>query len=279
MRPLPKPDTDAGDFFILCLSKIRNPDLKARLTAVKAQIVTAASGFETAVEATQLHHFSPHSGVGPHVTTEEMVNVYTSRMAKEGTPGRELYDQLLTAPPQGQCPLCGQRDVASLDHHLPKMQFPQLAVLPTNLIPACSNCNRVKLSQTPQTSAEETLHPYYDQVNTDRWLCASVAHSQPAAVSFQVVWPPGWNTLTHQRMQHHFTTFELAPLYATHAAVELNNMRLSLTELFATGGAQAVRQHLEMNARSCQHAQLNSWQTALYNALANDTWFHAGGFI
>lgn len=278
MRPLPKPGTDAGDFFSTCLSRIKDPDLKARLTAVKAQIVAAASGFDAAVEATQLHRLSPHTGVGHHVTTEEMVNVYTSRMAKQGAPGREVYDQLLTSPPQGQCPLCGQRDVASLDHHLPKMHFPQLAVVPTNLIPACSNCNRVKLSQRPLTPEEETLHPYFDQVHTERWLSALVAQSQPAAVAFQVVKPPGWSMLTYQRMQHHFATFELAPLYAAHAAVELNNMRFGLTELFAIGGAQAVKQHLELHASSCRHAQLNSWQTALYSALAADTWFHAGEF-
>lgn len=278
MRPLPKPDTDVGDFFLICLSKIRDPDLRARLTAVKADIAAAASHFNDAAQATQLHRLRPHSGAGPHVTTEEMVNVYTSRMAKQGAPGRELYDQLLTSPPQGQCPLCGQRDVASLDHHLPKMQFPQLAVAPTNLIPACSNCNRVKLSQRPRTPEEETLHPYFDQVHTEKWLRAVVERSQPVAVSFQVVKPPGWNALTHQRMQHHFTTFDLAPLYATHAAVEINNIRFGLTHLFAEGGAQAVKQHLELQANSCCHAHLNSWQSALYSALAADPWFHTGGF-
>lgn len=278
MRPLPKPRTDAGDFFSTCLSRIRDPDLKARLTAVKGQIVAAASGFDAAVEATQLHQLSPHTGVGPHVTTEEMVNVYTSRMAKQGAPGREVYDQLLTSSPQGQCPLCGQRDVASLDHHLPKMLFPRLAVVPTNLIPACASCNRIKLTQHPLTSEEETLHPYFDQVNTESWLSALVVQSKPAAVIFQVVKPQSWNTLTYQRMQHHFNTFELGSLYAAHAAVELNNMRFGLTQLFSAGGALAVKQHLEFNASSCRHAQLNSWQTALYSALAADTWFHTEGF-
>ena len=73
-----------------------------------------------------------------------MVRVYDGRMAAQGSPGRTIYDAIKLASPNGLCPLCGQRVVATLDHYLPKSRYAALAVNPANLIPACSDCNKAK---------------------------------------------------------------------------------------------------------------------------------------
>ena len=278
MRSLPMPAEEAGAFFQHCLSRIRNADLKRRLSAVRPNVAAAAASFATKAEVTQLHHLRPHNGVGPDVTTSEMVAVYTSRMAKAGQPGRAVYDALRLAAPNDQCPLCGQRPVDSLDHHLPKMEYPALAVAPVNLVPACFSCNKVKETHIPTHAEEETLHPYFDDVSTATWLVASVRHTQPAAVVFTVQHPVTWPQLLFDRVTHHVRLFGIGPLYAMQAAVELTNIRLSLHELHAIGGATAVHAHLDREARSRQLSCLNSWQSALYTALANDLWYCDGGF-
>lgn len=42
------------------------------------------------------------------------------------------------------CPNCTIEKVASLDHYIPKDEFPEFSVNPINLIPCCSTCNSKK---------------------------------------------------------------------------------------------------------------------------------------
>lgn len=278
MRSLPHPPEDADDFFQLCISRIKSRDLKERLSAARPVVVAAAAAFVAKATSTELHQLRPHVGAGPDVSTLEMVAVYTGRMAKSGQPGRAVYDRLRLAPTDGLCPLCGQRPVDSLDHHLPKQQFPTLAVVPANLVPACFACNKLKETYVPASAAEETLHPYFDDVSDETWLVATVLSTQPAVVVFAARPPAAWPPLLQERVTHHLHRFELRSLYTAQAAVEMTNIRFSLNEVFASGGPTAVQQHLEREARSRRHHCLNTWQSALYTALAADAWYCGGGF-
>jgi hypothetical protein len=56
------------------------------------------------------------------------------------------------------------------------------------------------------------------------------------------------------------------------------NMKYRLVQLRAKGGAEVVRCHLREEALSRQRAHINSWQTALYQALSEDEAFCAGDF-
>lgn len=278
MRNLPHPPEDADNFFLLCVSRIKNKDLKERLRAARPVVVAAAAEFVAKATFTELHQLQPHSGAGPRVSTPEMVAVYTGRMAKVGQPGRAVYDRLRLAPVDGLCPLCGHRPVDSLDHHLPKQQFPSLAVVPANLVPACFSCNKLKETYVPTRAQQETLHPYFDDVSRETWLVAMVLPIQPAAVVFAAYPPAAWPALLQQRVAHHLHQFELSSLYTAQAAVELTNIRFGLNEVYASGGAAAVQHHLDREARSRRHHCLNSWQSALYTALAADAWYCSGGF-
>lgn len=104
------------------------------------------------------------------MTEEQLKNVYENKFAKKGQPGRKVYDKLMSKPAQGICPLCGQRVVSTLDHYLPKAHFPVLSVVPINLIPSCSECNKSKTDHVPENAEQQTLHPYYDDVEEEQWL-------------------------------------------------------------------------------------------------------------
>jgi hypothetical protein len=166
-----------------------------------------------------------------------------------------------------------------LDHHLPKSRYPALAVAPLNLIPACMDCNKAKLERIPHSSAEETLHPYFDNVEDDEWLHAAVIQSVPAAVVFYPEPPAAWGAVMAARVVGHFSVFGLARLYGVQAAVELQNIRFHLGRLLTEAGPAGVRAHLIVVAQSCEQASVNSWQTAMYKALAASDWFVSGEFV
>lgn len=276
MRKLTKPIEDVGDVLIECISNYTDLDLKNRLEDKKTLIEDASEEFENATINVSLHTIESTDGVGLDVTTKEMTNLYDHKFVKK--PGRPIYEKLRSAAINDRCPLCGLRMVSTLDHHLPKADYPALAITPINLIPACSDCNKTKLKAVPTKAEEETLHPYFDDVESDLWLYAEVIESSPAAFRFFVNPPAIWDGLKGDRVQNHFDVFKLNKLYVSHAAEELTNIRKNLIDLYSKTGSIGVRSHLQDQANSRRAAFINSWQTSIYQAMADSNWFCDGGF-
>jgi hypothetical protein len=161
----------------------------------------------------------------------------------------------------------------TLDHYLPKAQYSALAVNPINLIPACTDCNKIKLS-----SIEPTLHAYYDNVETEVWLHARVLPRNPVAVQFFVECPKTWPLALSDKVASHFRIFELNSLYMSQAARAISGYRQLLDGLLAKGGEMLVRSWLNDQSQTWRAYEINCWESALYEALAADSWFCSGGF-
>jgi hypothetical protein len=278
MQQLARPAHSARSTYTTCISRVRNAILAGRLAAATDAVVAASRGFDSAARGGTLHRVAAHNVVAPDVTIGEMEKVYTQRMAKAGAPGRDIYDEIFAAPLQGRCPLCTQRSVTTLDHHLPKARFPALAVAPLNLIPACSDCNKAKLTSVAAVPEEVGLHPYYDNLGDEVWLVARVAQSRPAALRFSVTAPAAWDAVLAARVRHHFRTLGLATLFASEAAEELINIRHQLVQLRAADPSDGIRDELIRRAKSCAVARPNGWRTAAYKAWYESDWFCDGGF-
>lgn len=273
MKKLLKPSDSALDVFRECIERVRNEDLKSRLLACSQEIENASIEFDAKAPVAQLHTMSTKDNVANLVTVDEMKTVYTSRMAKKLAPGRIFYDKLMSLPEYGRCPLCSQRVVSTLDHHLPKAHFPSLAVAPFNLIPACQDCNKTKSEDIPSRSEEETLHPYYDDVEAFVWMRAKLIESIPVAIEFYVDPPEECDLILKDRIKYHFKVFKLAALYASHAAEELASIEFISRRVFDAGGSLELKRYLAETAAGKQAVSLNSWQSALYSCLSENEWF------
>ena len=271
MLSITPPTETATDSFAACISIVENPGLRRRLECISGYIERADSAFQAHARTATLYMLRGEDGVDGSVTTEEMKQLYESRMVRRNTPGRRIYDIILSSAPRGLCPLCAHRTANTLDHHLPKAIYPALAVAPANLVPACGECNKVKLSEVPRTARKQTLHPYFDAIDSEPWLTARVVQEKPTAAVFFVAPPATWSLVLQSRVKHHFKTLKLDSLYASQAATELAAIRHRLTKLFAVGGAEAVQEHLKEDAESRNADRLNSWMTALYKAWAGSS--------
>lgn len=278
MRKLPRPGIAAVSALKACASSIRDSDLKERLRKIENTVDDSEGVYAAYGEVAKLYRIKGTDNIDGLVTGDEMDRVYNNTFVKS-VKTRSMYDKIKKACENDICPLCGQRTVFQLDHYLPISEFPVYGVTAINLVPACSDCNKLKLAHAPTAPGEQTLHPYFDDIEQERWLYATVLEFKPAALTFSVVPPPTWDALKTERVSTHFRTFGLGALYATHAAVEINNMRHSLTKLsIGPDSANAISAHLRERAESCAAAHLNSWQTATFDALANSEWFCSGGF-
>jgi hypothetical protein len=275
MRTLSKPRDGALDVFLLCVDGVKEPALRARLKKVAPDIQEAAEAFEAAAATASLHLLEEKQDVAGLVTAREMAELYALRMARAGSRGRRIYDKLMMLAKT--CPSCGHRPVSCLDHQLPLSKFPALAVAPTNLVPACGDCNKRKHASRPRTAEEQTFHPYFDDFGKEPWLHAEILTSPPPVLRFFVKPPSSWPALWGARARHHFKFFQLGELYTAQTGQELVNIRYQLTKLREKAGAEAVRHHLREFAASLERSNPNSWKTAMYKTLSASTWFCTEG--
>lgn len=280
MKPLPIPADNYADVIHSCISNITDQELRNRIIDAIPFLLDSMEDFDEKIRSRQLSTIQATDTVNGNISKAEMNNLYTNKLAKLGQPPRNAYyDRWKLITPHGRCPLCCVRDVKTLDHYLPKANYPVYSILPINLIPACRDCNTEKLNVIATCYAEETIHPYYDNIDNERWLTASIIQSSPPSFLFNVTPPNEWGEELTQRVNQHLTVFLLHDLYSSHAAEELSNIKLQLRNLFQAGGPDAVRAHLEEGYTSRMAANLNSWQTAMYEAMFEDDWFHSNGFL
>jgi hypothetical protein len=279
MWKVDRPSFSADETFRACISRIRRSGLHRRLKSVEPVVAAAEKDYEQKASARALNLVAPSASVGGIVSKEEMIKVYDQRMAAKLGPGRVIYDQIKLLPRGDRCPFCGQRNVSTLDHILPKAHYPVLAVTPLNLVAACAECNKAKLSRIPKTAAEVMIHPYFDDITNEQWLVASLIQTIPCAFVFDVSPPAAWDTLTESRVRQQFSLLGLSDLYSSEAATELANIRHNLQMHFQAGGSTGVREELHRQWQSRRAYRLNSWQTAMYEAAASDSWFFSGGFL
>ena len=277
MWPVERPQIDAGQTFSTCICRIRDADLKNRLSAILQNVEQAAVDHHTKALVNQLYQIQQIQNVGA-VTKDEMVANYDFRMAKKGQPGRPIYDEIKLLPTDDRCPYCDQRLISTLDHFLPKGRYPLFAVTPINLIGSCADCNKLKTETAPASGESTFIHPYYDDVSGEQWLFAEVVETAPAALVFSSRSVEVWSDELNNRVTLQFELLDLARLYGSQAAREITDIRHNLQMHHDAGGEAAVRSELQLQWDSRRANRLNSWQTATYQALSLSDWYCGGGF-
>ncbi|MCA0146661.1 HNH endonuclease [Blastococcus sp. LR1] len=282
MWSVQRPAISTSDAYLTVARATKKVELRGRYVAAEPAVVSAATVFEAAVASGATHGLDPADFKVPRVTDGEMVDLYDLRLV-DTERGRAIYEAIKAAPEYGRCPLCGQQPVTTLDHHLPKAVFAALTVVPTNLVPACKDCNHAKGHAVGGSPADEPIHPYFDIPDDDPWLTAVVLERTPPALLFSVTPPSEWPSSLVSRVEKHFERFGLDAMYGALAATELSNIKGDLRRVLQSGGPSEgpamVRLRLEEAAESRREARVNSWQTAMYTAVAANPWYYSGGFL
>jgi hypothetical protein len=179
------------------------------------------------------------------------------------------YDDLI-------CPFCALSDSATLDHYLPKSQYPQFSIFSRNLVPSCWPCNSKK---SDAVAGLPFMHPYYEKVPSERFLVVN-AGLQPSTMilGFEIDrlanLPDSWI----RRLEDHFVLLGLGARYRRMALDELRG-RCGVFEdsLRRDSTGAALAGELRREAMSAaQYRGENHWRSALYNALAGNSEFCAG---
>jgi hypothetical protein len=242
--------------------------------ADRARVLARCTQYDTLASSHALHTMVGEPS--PSGAFDDLYALYDRGLVAFASPQHHVYMGLRQLAQVSRCPFCSQRDVATLDHYLPRATYPEISVFPRNLIPCCWGCNTKKWTHVPANSREQFFHPYYDNWNTFHLLRADVQIGTYVDVLFLIdisAAPPE----IAERAEFHLNRLELDELYTSNAASELRSRKLKFMREFVAGGALGLRQDLLDEAASCS-GQPNTWRFALYNALANNAAFYTGGF-
>lgn len=285
MRAISLPTHSPEDVYNLCVNSIADKNLRYRLSLITSDIINAAHEYFDKAQARHLFSIAPvtcrnEEIVVGDVTKAELKNTYSDHMVGIGKPARHIYDLLLASAPRRKCPFCGFGQATTLDHYLPKTKFPILSVLPWNLVPACKDCNTGKSSAIATSEHEQTLHPYFEQraVIDEQWLHARLITSTPPVLEFYVAPPLHWDPVEKARVESHFQSYKLATRFSIEASNELASLKDIYSVLWDDLGIDGIQLHLQGTARGKARQHANSWDTAMYQALAASNWYLSGGF-
>ena len=177
-----------------------------------------------------------------------------------------FYDKIIANVNQ-VCPFCGEGRAITLDHFLPKAEYPFLVVTPENLVPSCRDCNMEKGDEKPTCNEEVPLHPYYDDIDSV-WLEANIDYSKADNLDFEFVnnLDKTVEPLLFKRIDVHMRVHDLKANFSTHATSAINSKkRIHLQD--AKQGVNRLHNELERELKSFEAEDVNSWRSALYRGL------------
>lgn len=135
------------------------PNFAAEIPALKAGYIqyVAANGNAHVIQNVAL----------PEAIQAQLRSLYAS-------PSNELphINRMRAESDANCCPMCGSFHSGTLDHLLPKTDFPAFAIFGRNLVPACKCNSKRSTLLTGPNPGERILHPYFDDILGQRLFVA-----------------------------------------------------------------------------------------------------------
>lgn len=209
-------------------------------------------------------------------TKGELISLYDEYFVDPDKPGREIYDSIMSAA-MDRCPYCGGIGTPkNLDHYLPKSRYPQFAILPYNLIPACRDCNfDGKSSQIATQKGEQVLQPYLDceMFFREQWIHADYipgSGNDKGEIRYYVRPPENWSDDDKRRVACHFDNFDISRKYSREAGVRLGIYSDQIARLLLLGiSINAAKETILLPIiRKAKFA--NEWERVMCLALMRD---------
>lgn len=268
MIRLPEPYAEKDDDFVseildCCINGYsRSPEKRTRLEACRDIVIDASSVYRRSMPV----NIAAAMTAGRRSNCEVVVDAYDQKLSCKKAAARKYYDNILIGGKKaGCCPICEIGLPSELDHYLPKSSFPALALTPANLVPVCSECNKIarKGDYFPKAGDEALYHPYFEDPPAYVWLFADIRFGPELHVLYSV---EASDILTRRRLARMMEVYGLNERYGLHALGQLCSMHDCLKKWLDVGGVENLKLNLADFRESAEASNLNSWTAALWRA-------------
>jgi 5-methylcytosine-specific restriction endonuclease McrA len=272
-----KPTVTAGESAQACASGIRDKDLRQKVVDACANFLTNSARLQAAAADDKLHQATASDYPVERLSRDNLLWLYDAQLSRKRRPGHEIYDKIMVNAPFGLCVYCHHSVATTLDHFIPKTIIPSLSIDPWNLVPACSDCNHGLLDAFSDQPAEEMLHPYFIP-SIGRWLTASIDHAHPVTVRFAATPDASLAPELQARIRYQFDRLRLGPLYSVLCSGELVGVSRTLSSLLGGAAPGEISAYLSESALPWLKTDQNDRRAIMFEALAADQWYRAGGY-
>jgi len=168
------------------------------------------------------------------------------------------------------CPACGEEGTPNtLDHYLPKDNYPHFAITPVNLAPMCDICQQAKGTTTCDAEGRRIfLHPYFDEFLSAQVVRLVIGRPFEAPKDFLLQPDPDIPADLSTLVQRHIDGLELQRRYGAFFREEYLRL-LRLTQEARAGGSD-IRAHIPTFKRMHEMRAPNLWPHIFYAAVAAD---------
>lgn len=275
MKNIKKPTETINDILNIFLNDSQTKKFKSEILSNRTALTMLEILYISNTQKNTLFKISRGIPASITLSKSSLVNYYNYRMLKKEN-GRNFYDKLLISAPHNTCPYCTIKTATTIDHFLPKSEYPFLSVTPTNLVPSCRDCNTDKKINFPTNSDNQTFHPYFDKIDNEPWIIAELIRTEPLSLHFKVQKLNTWDDNKYNRSIAHFIGYKINELFSNEGNRELRTRQRQFTALLQRNRTELIN-HLNETYDSCLYSDgLLDWQTIMYKCLINDKWFLNG---
>lgn len=172
-----KPLLDYLQVFEACINSCQSSETRDFFNAQKSSFIGADKKFNELATFSQLDDFENRFAYQADKESKELTISLFEKLKKNKAPS-EIYNQIKII--SSMCLYCGVNIAGTLDHYLPKAEFPLLVISPNNLIPCCSMCN-IQLNSVYCKTNPLIIHPYYEHntaIYDSQWIFAKIPTNQ-----------------------------------------------------------------------------------------------------
>ncbi|WP_452231777.1 hypothetical protein [Lacinutrix sp. MEBiC02595] len=169
------------------------------------------------------------------------------------------------------CPNCTIEKVASLDHYIPKDEFPEFSVNPINLIPCCSTCNSKKKENWKGDKNLLFLNLYSLTIPNSQYLFVSIVSK--IEFTFELKNISNIDLNLFKVIKSHYDKLNLLQRFR-----EDSDEVIAELDLLISSGKDSISDEIELKKFIKNHYSkieardgINNWKIVLVNAMINSS--------
>lgn len=196
------------DAYELAVSQKRDFGLQARLATIRTNVELEYTLYRQNFFNGTLEKIKINPLLSKHSVDLLSLYVYRSKTIKDI---KSAIEALQESSIRYTCQYCGLDATGTLDHYLPKEEFPVFSVNPINLVPCCSNCNSYKSKQWLINGDRIFINPYLDILPVQQYLFCDVFEDKNKDFNFKFYLKEsdGLNPDFVSRLHRHFERLHL----------------------------------------------------------------------
>lgn len=200
---------------------------KGRLIAIEGQIANCFDKYNDHFTPASLIQIQPEGIRSPE--KDDLLSLYKY----DSFAIREFNKSIKNQQPRGVrsiCQNCSIDSIGTLDHVIPKEEFPEFSVNPLNLFPCCSKCNSYKSSNWRFGDKMLFLNLYLDELPEEQYLFVQINGDNLDNIDFEyfIENRNGIEENLFEQIKSHFTRLHLLERMNLKAVDEFDKLIIDL---------------------------------------------------